>query len=176
MLEKLREITGKIEEIQAELSRIEAKANDMDKARLDEAISVCMKGLKFEKIYSQHVAKSRYADDYEYLDGMRGIKLAEKNVKFSSGQYGKDYADRELFLMADGTFKVFYLVADISYWQDQNDVYERQVSKNQDIFQFDFDEALENLLKALEKRLINLGERTKAQQARIEKLRAMQAQ
>lgn len=117
--------------------------------------------------------QQKYGNNYEYFEGIKGILIDQIELKEEKGQYGRNTEYRELFLLSDGNFKVFYYNEEISFFQDDSNTYTREISKYQELDQFDFDNITKNIIKALEKRLEDLGDRTKEQKKRLEKLEAL---
>jgi len=172
MLTKLENLSKAIEDAQKNFDGVKTELDSLEMSRLQDIINVAKKGLKFEKIYSEKIA-SKHSTDYQYFEDIKGILIDQIEIKDKQGQYGRTTNYRELFLLSDCSFKVFYYTEDISYWQDESSTYSREISKYQELNQFNFDNITESIIKALEKRLIDLGDRTKEQKKRLEKLEAL---
>jgi hypothetical protein len=180
MLERIKNLVSKIEENQKELDEIKSNVDKIEQERLKEVIDIARKGIKFEKIYKNKTTYnsngSNYRDDdVEYFKSdndcyLKGIKVDNIDIKTNKYGSGAEYQERELYLLSDGTFKVFYKESNISYFQGNNSSYSRTESKYQQLDQFDTDNIINNIVDALEGRLKDLGDRTKTQQTRLEKI------
>lgn len=176
-LSKLEELTKQIEATETGLKTIENEVLELEKSRLDEVIKIAMKGLKFDKIYSNLREYSsngfnRQDDDYEYF-AEKGIRVATNRTYTNEQTYNSEYKERELFLLGDGSFKVYYKYSKVAHSQGSQSTYTREISKYQEIEQFEFDTIIMNIMKNLNKRLENLGERTKTQKERLTKIEAL---
>lgn len=182
MIEHIEKLISKIQANEKEIKSMKEDADKIDTNRLISVIEIARKGIKFEKIYENEITynnwNSCYSDEVTYFKDdqgkfLKGVKICEKSLKYNRDSYGGNKEERELFLLEDGSFRVFYLTGEWSNWQDGINNYSREISKYQGITQFDTDEIIENIEKILARRLEELGERKKVQLMRLEKLKAL---
>lgn len=179
MIENIKKLINIIEEAESELTNIKNEINKLDMERLMKVINIAKRGLKFEKIYSKYVVYNNHSqwrdDEVDYFRGddgkvLKGIKVADKSIEYNSEFTGGNKEEDELFLMQDGSFKIFNHSGRWSNYQDESSKYYRTVSNNQDITRFDFDEIVENIYKEIKYRISDLGDKSKTQINRLEKL------
>lgn len=180
MIDKINELVNKINECEYELTNIEKEVVAIDIERLNKCAQVAIRGLKLDKIYSKltiyNNCDNYIEDEYIYYKDkndkyLKGKCVATKQLSYSRDYYRTSESCRELFIMDDGTFKVFYHTSRIVDHSDEKSTYERKLSNFQDITQFNFDGILENIIDGLNMRLISLGKRSKSQLERLEKLK-----
>lgn len=155
----------------------------MIKKRFNEAIGIAIKGIKFEKIYEELISYNGNNngckdDDVSYFKDkqgkcLKGVIVDVISFKYDSFRDGGSKEELELYLMDDGKFMVLEHTGEWSCWENSTDRYNREIFKNQDIFQFNFDKIINNIIDKLNNRLSGLGERTKTQLKRLEKLKAL---
>ncbi|MEL3961888.1 hypothetical protein MKZ01_11465 [Lysinibacillus endophyticus] len=168
MINELLEVTEDVLKIENEVNQNQKEINSLERNYLDTVINIVRKGIKYEKIEK---GNGKY-----YLDSegklIKGILLDKINcVDKNLGWYCKT-EDRELYLLEDGTLKVFYVIWE--WRQGDGSTLERTISKFQDVNQFDIDDIIISIENHLQDRLEELGERKKSQLARLEKLKQLQ--
>lgn len=182
MKKTIDDIVKKVLEQENELDKIEEVVYENDMERLLEVTAIAKKGLKFEKIYEERTTynnhNSWYDDETSFFTNdegkcMRGIEVAYETIEDNSDSYGGNEKKIQLFLIEDGSYKVFFEAKEYSNFQDDSNHYSREIFKNQNLNQFDFDEIIDNIYHELERRMISLGDRTKTQKARLEKLQEL---
>lgn len=181
MLEKLQGIMNQIEVTEKELDDIIKQVESIDAERLQKVITITKKGIPFHRIWSKcnsHNCNTCYCPNtYEYTE-FKGYLVASKDNGSSRGNTSRVDREKELYLLEDGSFAEFEYVGDFDFWQNAWNHEKRKLIESgltvEDISLWDADEILNNIEKALSKRLEGLGKRTKAQQERIEKLKGLQ--
>lgn len=179
MMEKVNELVKKINESETELGKIEKELLKCDMDRINKVAQVAVKGIKICRIYSKFVTYNdgiNWSDDkYSYFKDeegkfQKGVLIVSEELSSNNSEDGTgNRSERELFLMADGTFKVFYKKEEWSSWEDNSED-SRIISKNQDVCQFDFDLILRNIIKELNGKLEKTLARRKTQSNRLERL------
>ena len=171
-----------IEVTEKELNEIIEQVESIDAERLQKVIAITKKGIPFHRIWSKcnsHNCNTCYClNTYEYTE-LKGVLIASEDNGSSKGDTSRVDREKELFLLEDGTFATFKYVGDFDFWQNAWNHEKRELIESgltvEDVASFwDVDEILESIQKALTKRLERLGERTKTQKVRIEKLKELQ--
>ena len=182
MLEKLQSIMDQIEVTEKELDEVVEQVEKIDVERLQKVITITKKGIFFYRIWSKcnsHNCNNCYCPNtYEYTE-FKGYRVAFEDNGSRRGNTDKTVREKELFLLEDGNFATFEYVGDFDFWQNAWNHEKRELIENgltvEDVVPFwNVDEIIENIQEALTKRLKRLGERTKTQQRRIEKLKELQ--
>lgn len=164
------------------IQKIKILKNEIDQSRLEKCAEIAKKGIEFSEMYQEVIVYDNLSDykDPQFIwlknaEGrdLKGTVICSKPIKNDGNNFVGNSETKELYLMEDGTFKVFMMKATWSNLLDEENRYVRQVAFDQDISCFDYCEIIENIAKELEKRLKKLGKRTKAQTARIEKLQKL---
>lgn len=160
------------------IQKIETLKNEIDKSRLEKCAKIAREGIELSAIYDRVVVYNNW-NDYEEpqfrcfknSDGkdLKGAVICSTTIKSDENDFGGNLQTKELFLMEDGTFKVFIRKVTWSNLLDEENRDVREVASDQNVSCFDYYEIIENIAKELEKRLKRLGKRTKAQTARLEK-------
>lgn len=164
------------------IEKIETLENETEKNRLDKCAKISQKGIEFSEIYHEVVVYdncNNYKDPqftwFKNAEGkdLKGTVICSKPIKNDKNDFGEKSETKELYLMGDGTFKIFINKATWSNRLDEENRYCREFASDQDISCFNYDEIIENISKKLEKRLEKLGERNKTQIIRLEKLKKL---
>lgn len=181
MLTQIESIMRKISETQEELTALTSEINAIDSARLQGVVELTKKGLPFSRIWvekSSHNCNTCYHPDIYTYGPEKGYMVLEYDDESSRGDQERTDHCKRLYLLDTGEFAVYRYHMNISFWQnDWNEGYQKQLkvlSIVETTGQFDTEDILEGIMGGLKKRLEKLGERTKAQKARIEKLRRFQ--
>jgi hypothetical protein len=183
MIESIEKLVGQIQASEVELKSVEKEIEKIDDKRIKNMIEIAIKGMKFEKIYEDKKTYNDngnyyYSDEITYFKDeqgnyLKGVKICEKSLEYNTDSYGGNEKARELFLLQDGSLKVFYILKKWSNCQDGVNSYNREFSEHQDITEFDVDKIIDNIEEILTDRLEKLGERSKAQSKRLEKLQTL---
>ena len=185
MMEKVNELVKKINESETELGKIEKELLKCDIDRINKVAQVAVKGIKFCRIYSKFVTYNdgiNWSDDkYSYFKDeegkfQKGVLVVSEELSSNNSDSGiGNKSERELFLMANGTFKVFYKTEEWSSWKENSEE-NRMLSKNQDVCQFNSDLILRNIIKELNSKLEKTLARRKTQLHRLEKLNELKVE
>jgi hypothetical protein len=164
------------------IKKIKTLKNEIDKSRLEKCAEIAKKGIEFSEIYQEVIVYDNWSDykdpQFRWLknaDGrdLKGTVICSKHIKNDGNNFVGNAETKELYLMEDGTFKVFMMKATWSNLLDEENRYFREFAFDEDISCFDYCEIIENIAKKLEKRLQKLGKRTKAQNARLERVQKL---
>ena len=173
-MEIIEEKVMEIEMLERQNEEIEGRADELDKKRLDEVIEIAKRGLKYEKIYEERIC-TRYGTSNEYYTDsdkkyLKGVCIYEDvidDIYYNDCEYIKK---KELYLMRDGSTKVFKYIEDIERNIDIPDKSTRELDENQNVNQFDIDKVIDSINDLLSERLEELGDRCENQKKRLKKL------
>jgi len=180
---ELARIMQVVEKTQEELNNVVDLVNGIDVKRLSEIIRICKSGLSFTHIYSEKTTYScsgtNYrSDDIEYQsDDAKGFIVADYYEYENKHSQGRNYTKLDLYLLPDLSFREYRTKANQSYWQDSSDTYTKEyvgtLTIEEVVEGWDVDEIVSSIKNGLEKRLENLGTRTKSQTKRLESLQKL---
>lgn len=182
-MEQLKNMVIEIERSEETLNKIEMEVKELEEARLNKVIEIAKKGLSFGKIYENFTAynnNNNWRDDevtwFKGVDKkyIKGICVAENEINRNEDGYGGKVEKRRLFLMDDCSFKVFFKYSNWSNMQDCASEYKQSISKDQTVDGFDYDEIIDSIKQNLSDKLGKLGDRTKTQLERLEKLKKLE--
>lgn len=157
------------------IEKIEILINEIQKNRIAE------KGVELFPIYEEVLTYNNWK---EYKDpqftcfknaegkDLKGAVICSNTIKNQENDFCQNLQMKELFLMEDGTFKVFIRKVTISNIPDGENRDFREVA-DQDMSCFNYCEIIENIIKELEKRLTRFGRLNKAQTTRLERLQQL---
>ena len=158
------------------IQKIKILINEIQKNKIAE------KGVELSPIYQKVLTYNNcenYRDPqftcFKNSEGkdLKGAVISSNTIKNQEKDFYKNLEIKELFLMEDGTFKVFIRKVTISTILDGENRDFRKVSLDQNMSCFDYCEIVENISKELEKRLTRFGRTNKAQTARLERLQQL---
>lgn len=156
----------------------ETLKSEIEKNKIVKCAKIAQKGIELSAIYEEVVVYNNWRYDrdpqfrcFKNAEGrdLKGAFICSMTIKDDKNDFGRNLEEKELFLMEDGTLKVFIRKRIQSYLLDEESKDLREVSSDQDISCFDYDEIIEKISEELKKRLKKVGKRTKTQTARIEK-------
>lgn len=153
MMDEIRRVVEKINECVAEISNNENILLEVDIDRLNKIVQVAINGLEFENIYRKQITYNNLKQDEEDYQKdengkfLKGIKVDYIQVSYCEDINGDYSVQRQLYLMDDGSFKVFDFT-DRSF-NNGRCVYVGILSENQDVSQFDFGSIVKNILSNL---------------------------
>ena len=154
--------------------------NHILKNKLDKCCEIAQKGIKFSPIYEKVIIYNNCDNNpqfscFENIEGknLKGAVICSKTIKNDKNDFGRNLEEKELFLMEDGTLKVFVRKVTISNILDGENIDVREVASDEEMSCFDYCEIVQNIEKELEKRLIRFGRINKAQTARLERLQQL---
>ncbi|WP_321835229.1 hypothetical protein [Clostridium butyricum] len=173
-MKSIKEKIMQIEMLEKENKRIEGKADELDRERLEKVIEIAKKGLKYEKIYEERVC-TRYKSYNEYFTDsdnkyLKGICIYSDTIEDSFYPDWEYFENKEMWLMKDGSIEIYKQIGHIERNINIDDKITRELMENQNINQFDIDEVIESINALLSDRLEELGDRCKKQKKRLEKL------
>lgn len=179
-MEKLQELVSQIEAMQSSLDSVEEELHGLEASRLAEVVAIARKGLAFYRVVmsaSYHNCNTcRHNPRKEYGE-WKGILVAEKdNSEYGDIRDGNEIDVEELWLLEDGTFATTCRSGHESHWQNAWWGWEREPLRpvaDPLAASWDVDTIINSIVHQLEKRLAKLGERSKVQQARLEKVKNM---
>lgn len=172
MIDEIKEIVKNINIGKEEISNNESILLENDIDKLNTIVQVAIEGLDFENIYRKQIIYDNSKQDEEYYqkdengEFLKGIKVDYIEVSYHKGVNGDYEVQKQLYLMDDGSFKVFNFTG--RYSNNGRSVYEGILSENQDIDQFDFDSILKNILNDLNERYERVKEIRDIQLNRLE--------
>jgi hypothetical protein len=183
MYKKLESIVNQIENVQNDLSEVEKQIDEIDAVRLEKIIKLSKKGLTFLRIISSKCIHNcngncYHNDECEFFE-YRGILVSsiDNGGKRDTGYH---IEDQELWLLEDGTFIETKKTGYHDYYQNAWWNWEREIVRQNgegdikvDPLLWNVDDIIEGINTGLKERLNKLGERTKAQKERLEKLQAI---
>jgi hypothetical protein len=178
MIDEIKRLVEKINECESEISNNESKLLETDINRLNKIVQVVINGLEFENIYRKQITYSNWRQDEEHYDKdengkfLKGIKVDYIEVSYYKGLNGDYEVQKQLYLMDDGSFRVFNFTGRCS--NNGRCVYEGTLSENQDIAQFDFDSIVKNILNNLHERFEKMQERRNIQLEKLAKVNRLE--
>ena len=164
------------------IQKIKILKNEIDQSRLEKCAEIAKKGIEFSSIYKKVLTYNNFDNDrdpqfscFKDTEGkdLKGAVICSKTIKNDENNFSKILEKKELFLMEDGTLKVFVRKVTLSNILDGENIDVREVAFDEDTSCFDYCEIVENIEKELEKRLIRFGRINKAQTARLERLQKL---
>lgn len=183
MIEKIEKLKNEIEEKEKVLNNIETDVIKLEKDRLAKCVEIAKSGLKFLKIYKERITynnwqynKSSKVTYFTNSEGkyLKGLNICTESISKNENACGGEFEKKHLYLMEDGTFKVFYEEGEWSNIQDDKDIYSKTIANDQDISCFDYNEIIESIYEKLESRIEKLDEITTRETTRLEKLKELQ--
>jgi len=174
-----------IQELANETAELSAKLETLRKERITiegqvvaKLIAETRHGLKYDRIKSEWTNWTRnHAATHSYFpDGRRGVLLYTVR---DDGHTPNDLTipitidQDDAYLMSDGAIHLYRWQASVSRYELAVDEHTREFVREMRCGELDAGEVAEAIREALEKRLANLGDRTKAQRERIAKVSAM---
>ena len=140
-------------------------------------VKIAKKGLVFQRILTNcksHNCNTCNHPDKNTFSEYKGVLLLEKDNGSSRGDQSKLIKLKELWLLEDGRFVTTDYIEDISYWQNAWNEANRYINENDFVIEeWDVDDIVKSVENNLKERLIRLGERTKNQKERLEKLQGL---
>lgn len=182
MLDQLTALVEEIEKQEKELEQIEKEVSLLDNKRLQKVVEIAKNGIIFEKILKEKIKYNNNrewrSDKVKYFydekgNFLRGVLVAEINLFYKEDGTGGEQIDKELFLMEDGSWKVFTYKANWTYYADCPSKYERVIAENQDISVFDTDEIIKNIIEELQDSLKYFVNEKNKQLKRLEQLKSL---
>jgi hypothetical protein len=182
MLDKLSIIVEEIKKQKKELEQIEKEVSLLDNKRLQKVVESAKEAIIFEKIFKEKIeynnSREWHSDSVEYFydengKALKGGLVGEINLSYHQGNTGGERVDKELFLMDDGSWKVFIYKARWTYYADCSNEYKRTIAENQDISMFDIDEIIKNIIEEIQNSLKYIVDEKNKQIERLKKLKSL---
>jgi len=181
---ELARIMQVIETTEKELKEIEFTVNSIDVNRLTEIVRICKSGLSYKRIYTEKITFNQDGnkirlDEVTYSNqDVKGCYLDYLDNKENKYGTGRTEEEIQLWLMQDGSFQEWSYCCSISYYQGDSNSHTRKfirtLTTDQVVAFWDTNDVITGIRNALEIRLSNLGDRSKSQKTRLEKLQQLQ--
>jgi len=181
---ELARIMQVVEQTEKELKSIELVVNSIDVDRLTEIVRICKSGLSYKRIYTEKITYSRDGNNYRTDDityaeqSLKGCYLDYRENKENKYNTGREEEEIQLWIMQDGSWQEWSYCCSISYYQGHSNSHTRKFIRNlttdQVVAFWDTNDVINGIRNALEIRLSNLGDRSKSQKTRLEKLKQLQ--
>jgi hypothetical protein len=182
MLDKLSIIVEEIKKQKKELEQIEKEVLLLDSKRLQKVVEIAKEAIIFEKIFKEKIeynnSREWRSDSVEYFydengKPLKGVLVEEINLSYHRGSMGGERVDKELFLMEDGSWRVFVYKARWTCHADFANKYERIIDKNQNIDIFDKDKIIQNIIEEVQESCKYFVEEKNKYLERLEKLKML---
>lgn len=181
MLNETKEIVGQIINSTKEIEAMENQISLISSEKLKEILEVAKHGLEFKGIYKSAYGHNINLDDVKeyYKDKRKKIpkgtlicSLIEDSERSKDGEWE---VHSELFLMEDGSLKVFDTYYESKSCSDCNATHVRSFRNvgTNEISSFDVELIIQQVLIQLKKRQSTLEERKGTSNERLEKLRTI---
>lgn len=193
MYEDLREMVEGIVSDEQELENVVQGVTELDRKRVQVIIAIAIHGLKFEKIWSfkqsVNTTDSEICpDEYEQLKReddtfIKGVRICTyRGDRFSKDVVMLKEDLYELWLLSDGTFMSTHMTGSSKNEQWGVSKFTREVimfhadpfETKELLFIWDSDVILSSIITNINSRYKDLKSRTKIQEERLEKLKALQ--
>lgn len=179
MFEILSSLANQIESAESTLTAVTAELNQLDTDRLAQVVAIARKGLPFTRIWAterRHNCNNCYHPAEHTWYAQKGVQVTKTDANVWDNDGGYD-DEQELWLLDDGSWAVTHCTGSWSRWQGSWSSWERtepEALADPIAAGWDVDYIVQGIVKALEQRLERLGERVRAQQKRLEKIRALE--
>lgn len=182
MLEKFIKLTEEVKRQKKEFEQIKNEVVLLDNERLKKVVEIAKEAIIFEKIFKEKIkynnSREWHSDEVKYFydengKALKGILVGEINLSYHRGNTGGERVDKELFLMEDGSWKVFIYEARWTYYADCSNEYKRTIAENQDISMFDIDEIIKNIIEEVQNSLKYIVDEKNKQIERLKKLKSL---
>lgn len=174
----IQELANETAELSAKLETLRKERATIEGQVIAKLIAETRHGLKYDKIKSEWTnwTRNHAATQSFFADGRRGLLLYSVR---DDGHTPNDLTisitvdQDDAYLMSDGSIHLYRWQATVSRYELAVDEHTREFVREMKYSELDAEEVAAAIREALEKRLANLGERTKAQRDRIAKVSAM---
>ena len=151
----------RIEEIEKETERLNLQVKELQMERLNGILEVAKEKLKYAAIYKQKMvcfgSEVKYFKD-ENGEYLKGVCLWDEGIKYEEDREFTYVELDELFLMEDGSLKVFKETIETEKFGNGEEViYTRELIEGYDITNLYIDGAIANIGDLLEDRINDLN-------------------
>ena len=183
MMNTINQLVNQINQTKKELMVMDKSIYEIEMDKLTKIIEVAKQGLHFQPIYENAFGQDAdYYDEEEYFTNDEGETLNGTLVYFSGEFYdetedGEREINTEIFLLEDGSLKVFHTFTELHYCEECEIVHghsQRIVCENQSLDRFDIGVIINNITAKLRMRANYLEERKNERMEKLESLKKVQ--
>lgn len=150
----------RIQKIEGETERLNCKIRELQNEKLKAIIEATKDKYEYSPIYKEetfgHVRHTEYFKN-EHDEYLKGVCIIKQEIEFEMNE-DKTFTKElfELFLMEDGTLKVFKEIIQFNDHCIENS-FERELIENYDIYNFSMKDIITNINELLEYKVIEVS-------------------